>query len=248
MSMLRKKLRISRGQNKVVHSCDLLDCYFKRVIVRTLVAVSQIILNCIAPDALAEMKQARFYLTRRENSFDSFDSGELKICRELCRIPCYSDHSENLFILLTRLNFIFQNLLKGLSPKEFSKIDFRLSTTTCGKYGPKKWTVIARELKGRIGKQCRERWHNHLNPQIIKSSWTDEKERTIIEAHRTWGNQWAKIAKLLPGRTDNKKNFNQFNYLASYFYLSLFRLSLFRPSLFWLSLFYFRCFDPLPSK
>jgi len=42
-----------------------------------------------------------------------------------------------------------------------------------------------------------------LNPAIKKSPWTIEEDQLIYKLHCQWGNQWNKISKLLPGRTDN---------------------------------------------
>lgn len=68
------------------------------------------------------------------------------------------------------------------------------------KYGAKKWSLIASLLPGRIGKQCRERWHNHLNPAISKEAWSEEEDRIILESHYCFGNRWSEMAKMLPGR------------------------------------------------
>ncbi|KAJ6406360.1 hypothetical protein OIU84_009976 [Salix udensis] len=90
-------------------------------------------------------------------------------------------------------------LVKGPWSKEEDEIIIEL----VNKYGAKKWSTIAQHLPGRIGKQCRERWHNHLNPSINKEAWTQQEELALIHAHQIYGNRWAELTKFLPGRTDN---------------------------------------------
>jgi len=72
-----------------------------------------------------------------------------------------------------------------------------------GIHGPKKWSLIATSLRGRIGKQCRERWHNHLNPDVRKDAWSAEEDALIFQLVEKHGTKWATIAKALNGRTDN---------------------------------------------
>ena len=55
----------------------------------------------------------------------------------------------------------------------------------------------------KTGKQCRERWHNHLNPRLNKDSFNLEDEIKIFEYQRQMGNKWSEIAGFFPGRNDN---------------------------------------------
>ena len=38
-------------------------------------------------------------------------------------------------------------------------------------HGVKNWALIATQLNMRNGKQCRERWRNHLRPELNKGDW-----------------------------------------------------------------------------
>ncbi|XP_022148321.1 transcription factor MYB59 isoform X2 [Momordica charantia] len=67
-----------------------------------------------------------------------------------------------------------------------------------------------RQLLGlnRTGKSCRLRWVNYLHPGLKRGKMSSQEERLVLELHAKWGNRWSKIARKLPGRTDNEiKNY-----------------------------------------
>ncbi|KAL6616814.1 hypothetical protein ACP70R_039084 [Stipagrostis hirtigluma subsp. patula] len=75
--------------------------------------------------------------------------------------------------------------------------------------GERRWDFLAK-VSGlrRTGKSCRLRWVNYLHPGLKRGRMTPDEERQVIHLHAKWGNRWSRIAKSMPGRTDNEiKNY-----------------------------------------
>ena len=86
----------------------------------------------------------------------------------------------------------------------WSEDEDKIMKQLVNKYGTSNWTLIASKMgKSRNGKQCRERWYNHLNPTLKKNNWTLDEENILFSKHMQLGNKWADIASFLPGRTLN---------------------------------------------
>ena len=94
----------------------------------------------------------------------------------------------------------------GLVKRAWSENEDALLLAAVEKYGACRWSIIATHLSsGRVGKQCRERWNNHLCPDVKKSEWGDDEDRAILHGVAELGTRWCEIVKApaLAGRTDN---------------------------------------------
>ena len=65
------------------------------------------------------------------------------------------------------------------------------------------WVKLAESIPGRTARQCRDRWVNYLAPQNRNGPWTPEEDTLLWESYRTYGPQWARIARFLNGRSEN---------------------------------------------
>ena len=109
------------------------------------------------------------------------------------------------------LNKIFEIVTTGtLRPGTWSESEDSLLDSLIQE-GTKRWGEIANILntnihkghKIRTGKQCKERWNNHIDPSIKKGSWTPTEDLLLLKSHKRLGNRWSVIAKEIGNRTES---------------------------------------------
>jgi len=78
---------------------------------------------------------------------------------------------------------------------------------------PIRWNKVAKELSSeRSPKQCRERFLNHLHPEVRRDPWSIAEDVLIINLYSIFGAHWAKMSSCISGRTDNHIK-NRFHHL-----------------------------------
>ena len=140
-------------------------------------------------------------------------------------VPCIPDYEQGKFVPVYNLNNIPPNLNEkvpklprgGMKSKPWKRDEDLKLIELVRTHGNKKWAKIADELNlsfhnTRKGKNCRERWNNHLDPNINKGEWTYDEDLKLIVKHKEIGRKWSIIAKEFKGRTENSVK-NLFNKL-----------------------------------
>ena len=71
------------------------------------------------------------------------------------------------------------------------------------KNGATNWSKATKVIRGRSGKQIRERWFNTLNPNVKKGEWSAAEDALIFDLYAQIGARWTQIAAEFNGRTEN---------------------------------------------
>jgi hypothetical protein len=85
------------------------------------------------------------------------------------------------------------------TPEEDEQLRSIMMNNTAKKYSE----ICVLLTTQRTSKQCRERWHNHLSPDVKKDKWTPEEDALICLKFKEFGALWSRMALILKGRTDN---------------------------------------------
>ena len=64
-----------------------------------------------------------------------------------------------------------------------------------------KWAFISRKINDQLHsgnlirkpRQCKQRWANHLDPEILKDEWNMEEDIKLLEEQFRVGNKWSSI-------------------------------------------------------
>jgi len=90
------------------------------------------------------------------------------------------------------------------------------AVTTSSEQPFTRWSDLAQRLPGRVGKQIRDRWVNHLNPNINHLPFSREDDLLLWEGHKKLGKRWVEISTKFFNSTRSENHIKNRWYSASF--------------------------------
>jgi len=90
------------------------------------------------------------------------------------------------------------------------------AVTTSSEQPFTRWSDLAQRLPGRVGKQIRDRWVNHLNPAINHMPFTREDDLLLFKGHEELGKRWVEISTKYFNSTRSENHIKNRWYSASF--------------------------------
>ena len=143
--------------------------------------------------------------------FKESGSQQFHIEGDIWLVPCVANYTDNEYKPLLKPVSLTVKAEHQQSKQGWTQFEEEVLLKIVESRGAKAWSSVARELNAmahegiavRLGKHCRERWYNHVDPSLIKGHWTEEEDSFIVMQHQYLGNRWSEISRLMQGRTEN---------------------------------------------
>lgn len=86
---------------------------------------------------------------------------------------------------------------------KFSKEEDDILQHQVAIFGPRRWNIISHALPGRTPRQCRDRFMNYLNENLVNGPWTTEEDDLLQKLYYQYGPQWSLLRTYFQGRSAN---------------------------------------------
>ena len=104
---------------------------------------------------------------------------------------------------ITHMSGIVSYYMLKTTKDKFSVSEDTKLVKLVGKSNKVDWTRIAKRMKNKTPRQCRERWNNYLNPNLKQGEWSQEEDELLMRKYIEIGAHWNTLAKCFDGRSAN---------------------------------------------
>jgi hypothetical protein len=103
--------------------------------------------------------------------------------------------------------FAAPDLCRGKYRKVFSQYEDDQLAALVTQFGTSSWDSVAKYMRTRTARQCRDRWNHYISPTVNLNPWTAAEDKLLFAKYHEIGGRWSVLCQFFSRRTlNNVKN------------------------------------------